>query len=141
MCPSRWQLHYSIFNHGLAQRQYSRLVPHLLVIPPDHILTTYSAPGKRALVIGVNGVGNLAGVIGAQLFRSNYGPTYLVPLHATLGFVGFALVGYVAYRFTLRAVNNHRARKISMWSELDFENERLDDTRLGDKKYTFVYSL
>ncbi|KAJ5454872.1 uncharacterized protein N7458_005828 [Penicillium daleae] len=99
------------------------------------------APGKRALVIGVNGVGNLAGVIGAQLFRSNYGPTYLVPLHATLGFVGFALVGYAAYRFTLRAVNNHRARKISMWSELDFENERLDDTRLGDKKYTFVYSL
>lgn len=93
------------------------------------------------MVIGVNGIGNLAGVIGAQLFRSEYGPTYLTPLYATLGFVAFALVGYTAYRFSLRAVNRYRAHKISTWSELDFENERLDDTRLGDKKYTFVYSL
>lgn len=100
-----------------------------------------SAPGKRALVIGVNGFGNLAGVIGAQLFRSKYGPTYLVPLYATLGFIAFSLLGYTAYRFALRAVNHYRARKTSTWSELDFENERVSDTRLGDKKYTFVYSL
>ncbi|RHZ67110.1 hypothetical protein CDV55_107553 [Aspergillus turcosus] len=99
------------------------------------------APGKRVLVIGVNGFGNLAGVIGAQLFRSHYGPTYLVPLHATLGFIAFSLVGYTAYRFTLRAVNQHRARKISSWSEVDVENERNSDKRLGDKKYTFMYSL
>lgn len=99
------------------------------------------APGKRSLVIGVNGFGNLAGVIGAQLFRSKYGPTYLVPLHATLGFIAFSLIGYIAYRFTLRAVNQHRARKISSWSEVDIENERNDGKRLGDKKYTFMYSL
>ena len=34
-------------------------------------------PGKRALVLGVNGFGNLAGVIGAQLFRESYAPEYL----------------------------------------------------------------
>ena len=99
------------------------------------------APGKRSLVIGVNGFGNLAGVIGSQLFRSEFGPTYLVPLHATLGFIAFSLVGYIAYRFTLRAVNKYRLRKISTWSELDIENGRENDLRLGDKKYTFVYSL
>ncbi|KAJ5625310.1 hypothetical protein N7510_001619 [Penicillium lagena] len=99
------------------------------------------APGKRSLVIGVNGFGNLAGVIGSQLFRSQYGPTYLVPLHATLGFIAFSLVGYTAYRFTLHAVNKYRIRKMSTWSELDIENERDNEVRLGDKKYTFIYSL
>ncbi|KAB8079438.1 hypothetical protein BDV29DRAFT_53962 [Aspergillus leporis] len=99
------------------------------------------APGKRVLVIGVNGFGNLAGVIGAQLFRSKYGPTYLVPLHATLGFIAFSLIGYIGYRFTLRAVNQHRARKIASWSEVDVENERNDEKHLGDKKYTFMYGL
>lgn len=89
----------------------------------------------------MNGFGNLAGVIGAQLYRSKYGPTYLVPLYATLGFIAFSLIGYTAYRFALRAVNHHRARKISTWSEMDMENERTNETRLGDKKYTFVYSL
>lgn len=99
------------------------------------------APGKRSLVIGVNGFGNLAGVIGSQLFRAKYGPTYLVPLHATLGFIAFSLIGYISYRFTLRAVNKYRARKISSWSEVDLENERNSDERLGDKKYTFMYAL
>ncbi|KAJ5818979.1 hypothetical protein N7474_004570 [Penicillium riverlandense] len=99
------------------------------------------APGKRSLVIGVNGFGNLAGVIGSQLFRSEFGPSYLVPLHATLGFIAFSLVGYTAYRFTLRAVNKYRIRKMSTWSEVDIENERDNELRLGDKKYTFIYSL
>jgi predicted MFS family arabinose efflux permease len=35
-------------------------------------------PGKRALVLGVNGFGNLSGVIGAQLFRASYAPGYLM---------------------------------------------------------------
>jgi hypothetical protein len=115
----------------------------LIPIPmtPDPFSDSSPAPGKRVLVIGVNGFGNLAGVIGAQLFRSKYGPTYLVPLHATLGFIAFSLIGYIGYRFTLRAVNQHRARKIASWSEVDVENERNDGKRLGDKKYTFMYSL
>jgi MFS family permease len=99
------------------------------------------APGKRSLVLGVNGFGNLAGVIGAQLFRSQYAPRYLVPFYAALGFIAFSLVGYTAYRFTLKAVNKYRARKMSSWSEADIENEQFNNKRLGDKKYTFVYSL
>jgi hypothetical protein len=35
-------------------------------------------PGKRALVLGVNGFGNLSGVIGSQLFRKSYAPDYLM---------------------------------------------------------------
>jgi MFS family permease len=33
------------------------------------------APGKRALVLGVNGWGNLAGVIGSQLYRPEHAPS------------------------------------------------------------------
>lgn len=98
-------------------------------------------PGKRALVIGVNGFGNLSGVIGSQLFSAKYAPRYLVPFYATLGFIAFALAGYIGYRFLLQAVNRYRARKIASWSPQEIEYERVNDTRLGDKKYTFVYSL
>jgi hypothetical protein len=98
-------------------------------------------PGKRSLVLGVNGFGNLAGVIGSQLFTSKYAPRYLVPFYATLGFIAFSLAGYISYRFMLQAVNRYRARKTASWSAEEVENERVDETRLGDKKYTFVYSL
>lgn len=32
--------------------------------------------GKRALVVGANGLGNLAGAIGSQLYRAEYAPGY-----------------------------------------------------------------
>jgi hypothetical protein len=59
---------------------------------------TLTDPGKRSLVLGVNGFGNLSGVIGAQLFRAEYAARYLIPFYATLGFIAFALVGYIGYR-------------------------------------------
>lgn len=67
------------------------------------------APGKRAWVLGVNGLGNLAGVIGAQLYRDEEGPEYRRPLVTTLMFVMAAMAGYVAYRLILQAVNRKRA--------------------------------
>jgi hypothetical protein len=92
-------------------------------------------------VLGVNGYGNLAGVIGSQLFRAEYAPRYLVPFYATLGFIVFALAGYIAYRMMLQAVNRYRKRKIASWDAAAVEREFLNERRLGDKKYTFVYSL
>lgn len=98
-------------------------------------------PNKRSLVLGVNGFGNLAGVIGSQLFRSSYAPRYLVPFYASLGFIAFALIGYIAYRILLQQVNRYRMRKIADWGLAEFENEQVNSRRLGDKKYTFMYSL
>lgn len=98
-------------------------------------------PGKRALVLGVNGFGNLAGVIGAQLYRAEYAPGYKIPFYVTLGFVALALIGYVCYRFTLAAVN--RKKKAIMRSKTDEEidEERTDDIRYADRKWTFIYGL
>ncbi|KIX94011.1 uncharacterized protein Z520_10348 [Fonsecaea multimorphosa CBS 102226] len=98
-------------------------------------------PGKRALVLGVNGFGNLSGVIGSQLFRSSYAPKYLIPFYVTLGFIAVALAGYLAYRFTLAAVNRRRQAKVDAMSPEEIEDEKTNPQRYGDKKYTFIYGL
>jgi predicted MFS family arabinose efflux permease len=98
-------------------------------------------PGKRALVLGVNGFGNLGGVIGAQLYRQRYRPHYKVPFYVTLGFLAIALVGYVSYRFLLAAVNKRKMAILSTMSAEEIESERLNDRRYADKKFTFMYGL
>jgi hypothetical protein len=89
----------------------------------------------------MNGFGNLAGIIGSELFQAQYAPRYSIPFYATLGFVATALVGYLSYRYTLLAVNKWRANKMKGWTDADNEVERLSEMRFGDKKYTFVYGL
>ncbi|KAJ9606447.1 hypothetical protein H2200_009408 [Cladophialophora chaetospira] len=98
-------------------------------------------PGKRALVLGVNGFGNLSGVIGSQLFRPSYAPDYLIPFYVTLAFIAVALAGYLAYRFTLAAVNKRRQAKLARMTPEEVEDEKLNPQRYGDRKYTFMYGL
>ena len=92
-------------------------------------------------MLGVNGFGNFAGVIGAQLYKDRYKPDYSLPFFATLGFVAAALLGYLSYRFTLAAVNRRKMEAMRRMTEEEIERERLDDARYGDKKRTFIYGL
>ncbi|KAF2029492.1 major facilitator superfamily transporter [Setomelanomma holmii] len=98
-------------------------------------------PGKRSLVLGVNGFGNLAGVIGGQLYKSRYAPRYLLPFYATLGFVAAALTGYVAYRCTLQEVNRRKQLILATKTQEQIEVERTDESRYADRKWTFMYGL
>ncbi|KAF7548275.1 hypothetical protein G7Z17_g7170 [Cylindrodendrum hubeiense] len=98
-------------------------------------------PGKRSLVLGVNGFGNLGGIIGAQLYRPSFAPDYHVPFYATTGFLVVAFVGYLSYRFMLAAANKRKQALLAMMTEVDVENERLNDQRYADKKLTFMYGL
>ncbi|KIW72077.1 hypothetical protein PV04_00298 [Phialophora macrospora] len=98
-------------------------------------------PGKRALVLGVNGFGNLSGVIGSQLFRKSFAPDYLTPFYVTLAFIAVALAGYLAYRFTLAAVNKRRRAKLARMTPAEIEDEKTNPRRYADKKYTFMYGL
>ncbi|KAH6639156.1 major facilitator superfamily transporter [Boeremia exigua] len=98
-------------------------------------------PGKRALVLGVNGFGNLAGVIGGQLYKHRYAPEYRLPFYITLGFVATALLGYTSYRFTLQAVNKRRAKILASKDVAQIEQERTDDVRYADRKWTFQYGV
>ncbi|OAK94139.1 major facilitator superfamily transporter [Phaeosphaeriaceae sp. SRC1lsM3a] len=98
-------------------------------------------PGKRSLVLGVNGFGNLAGVIGAQLYKKRYAPEYLLPFYVTLGFVAAAMIGYIAYRYTLAAVNERRRAIMADKSIEQIHAERIDPKRYADRKWTFLYGL
>lgn len=98
-------------------------------------------PGKRSLVLGVNGFGNLGGVIGSQLFRSKYAPGYRIPFFITLGIVIVAVLGYVSYRLTLAWVNRRKQRLLAVMTHEDAMMERLSEVRYADKKVTFVYGL
>lgn len=95
----------------------------------------------RALVLGVNGFGNFAGVIGSQLYRPAYAPGYRVPFFATLGFIAVAFLGYISYRYTLAAVNVRKRNKIADMTLEDVEIERANNLRYSDKKWTFQYGL
>ncbi|RFU30412.1 hypothetical protein B7463_g5923, partial [Scytalidium lignicola] len=98
-------------------------------------------PGKRTVVIGINGYGNLAGIIGSELFLAKYGPTYHLPLIITLILVAVAFVGYIAYRFALQAANRYKAKKVAQMTPEEIEQENTNDVRWADRKYTFVYGL
>lgn len=96
-------------------------------------------PGKRTLVLGINTWGNLAGIIGSELYLSKYGPDYHWPLKITLGCIAAAFVGFVAYHFELKAVNKYKAKKISCLTLEEIKEESRGDKRYADRKWTFVY--
>ncbi|PWN53886.1 MFS general substrate transporter [Violaceomyces palustris] len=98
-------------------------------------------PGKRAIVLGLNGWGNLAGVIGSQLFKPRYGPRYRMPFFVCLGINIFSVAGFFCYRMLLDQVNKRRATQLYEMSEDEIIQERSGDERLGDKNLTFQYSL
>ena len=96
-------------------------------------------PGKRTLVLGINGWGNLGGIIGSELYLSKYGPDYHWPLKVTVGLIAAAFVGYAAYYFELKAVNKYKAKKISRMTQEEIEDENRGGKRYADRKWTFVY--
>ena len=63
------------------------------------------------------------------------------PFYATLAFIAVALAGYIAYRFTLAAVNQWRQRKLQNMTPEEIEEERTTPLRYADRKYTFTYGL
>lgn len=101
----------------------------------------YVEPGKRSLVLGVNGWGNLAGVVGSQLYRPEWAPEYRLPFYTTLGFMVVALLGYLACRCMLAMANDKKLAISSGMTEEDIERERTSTTRYADKKWTFIYGL
>lgn len=102
---------------------------------------TLIEPGKRTLILGVNGFGNLAGVIGSQVYDAKYGPSYRTSFFITLGIAITSFIGYVAYRITLAAVNGWKRKKLAQMTPEEIERERTNDTRYGDRKITFIYGL
>ncbi|KAL1858131.1 hypothetical protein VTK73DRAFT_7926 [Phialemonium thermophilum] len=106
------------------------------------LMNNTPSPGKRVLVMGLQGYGNLGGVIAGQLFLSKYAPKYQLPFYTSLGLLSFGWLCYLGYRFSLIYHNKKRAKIIASWTPEQIAEENAnDDVRRGDMKYTFVYTL
>jgi hypothetical protein len=85
------------------------------------------SPGKRALLLGINGWGNLAGVFSALLFQPKYAESgYIVPFWWTLLCVSISAIGFVLFRRNLHRENTSRKALINSWSAEDIEREKLE---------------
>jgi hypothetical protein len=73
------------------------------------------APGRRAVVLGINGWGNLAGVIAGWLFAPEYRPGYKVPLAVTLAAVFISAMGYMGLWVWVRRENKTGRPGVGRW--------------------------
>lgn len=74
------------------------------------------APGKRAVVLGINGWGNLAGVFSSLLFAPTFAPDYQTPFFVTLALVMVSFTGFMLFRKLLVEENKSRGRITEAWS-------------------------
>lgn len=82
------------------------------------------SPGKRTLLLGINGWGNLAGILAAMLFKPKYADSgYLVPFWWTLASVSVAWFGYFMFLRQLKVENQMRRSLVAGWSNEDIERE------------------
>lgn len=85
------------------------------------------SPGKRAILLGINGWGNLAGVLSAMLFNPRYAESgYVVPFGWTLACVAVAALGYVLFLRRLKSENDVRRSLLARWTIEDIEKENLE---------------
>lgn len=68
-------------------------------------------PGKRAVALGINGWGNVAGVLASWIFKPAWAPGYEKSFVWTLGSVAVAWVGYVTFWGMIKRGNRGRAKK------------------------------
>jgi len=121
--------------------------------------------GKRAILLGINGWGNLAGVFSALLFTPDDRLTgYIRPFIVTLVCVTASFAGFIAFWVLLVRENKWRDDQTASWTEEDKEREELlgdvgvnptgfkhrlrlgaipgqERGRQGDSKLTFRYSF
>lgn len=100
-------------------------------------------PGKRAILLGINGWGNLAGIFLALLFtpadRKN---GYIRPFAITLVCVLASFAGYVAFWLMLVRENKHRDSITRSWTEEEREREEiLGDVDMAPTGYTRVWQV
>lgn len=93
----------------------------------------------RAMIMGIFGWNNVAGVIAGQVYSSKYGPTYHVSASITVGIVALGTLGFLSARWLYMIENKKRRATVASWSEADFENEKADPTRRGHEKKYFLF--
>ena len=81
-------------------------------------------PGKRSVVLGINGWGNAAGILSSVLFAPQFAPTYELPFFVTLLCIALAFVGFASFRRLIQKENRRRAALLGRQERFRF-HERL----------------
>ncbi|KAF2718309.1 MFS general substrate transporter [Polychaeton citri CBS 116435] len=93
-------------------------------------------PGKRAILLGINGWGNLAGVFSSLLFTPKDAETgYVRPFVATLVCVWASCAGFFGFRLFLISENKWRERLLSGWGA----DERIREEFDGDVEDRIIH--
>ncbi|KAB8976008.1 hypothetical protein FH972_026886 [Carpinus fangiana] len=74
-------------------------------------------PGKRAVVLGINGWGNLAGVFSSLLFAPKWGPDYATPFFVTFALVSISFMGFGVFRWVL--IQENQSKQINKTQDRD----------------------
>ncbi|KAF2091940.1 MFS general substrate transporter [Saccharata proteae CBS 121410] len=83
------------------------------------------SPGRRAMALGINGWGNVAGVIAALLWKPDKpNGGYATAFVWTAVLVALAFAGFAAFRVGLMVENEKRKEAIRVWDESEVEAER-----------------
>ncbi|EOD49148.1 putative high-affinity nicotinic acid transporter protein [Neofusicoccum parvum UCRNP2] len=89
------------------------------------LTNNFPAPGKRAIALGVNGWGNVAGVAASLLFSPKYqADGYRTSFVWSALCVLLAFAGFAGFRALIVAENERRRRTLGRWSEDEVEAER-----------------
>jgi MFS family permease len=100
------------------------------------------SPGKRALLLGINGWGNLAGVISAMLFNPKYAASgYIVPFWWTLACIALAAMAYILLLKGIVVENEKRRKVLDGWDEEDLEREKTEGKGAPVQQYVWVQRL
>lgn len=90
-------------------------------------------PGKRAILLGINGWGNLAGVFSALLFTpEDEKQGYIRPFIITLACVVASFAGFIVFWILLVRENRWRDNVTENWTE----NEKKRENMMGDVPIT-----
>ncbi|KAF2757909.1 MFS general substrate transporter [Pseudovirgaria hyperparasitica] len=90
------------------------------------------SPGKRALMLGINGWGNLAGIFGTLIFAPRYGPSYTTSFWFATVCVAVAAAGYASFRVLLVRENARRVAWVHAAEADDVAAEEAEGRGGGD---------
>ncbi|WPG98480.1 Hypothetical protein R9X50_00127100 [Acrodontium crateriforme] len=103
-------------------------------------------PGKRAILLGINGWGNLAGVFSALLFTPADEETgYVRSFIVTLVCVGASFAGFIVFWLVILRENRWRDSVTSTWTAGEYQREEIEGnmplpTKRGVAKVTTLLS-
>lgn len=84
-------------------------------------------------------MGNLAGAMASNFYRTEDGPRYILGHALELGFIGAGIIGLLVLVFNYKRINKKRERQLAEGAHNGYTPEELGE--LGDRSMTFKYVL